>query len=159
MQIIKKSAVFSPCRKYRYSLTRDWNLSQKPALFIGLNPSTADENNDDPTIRRCMHYAYEWGFGGLIMLNLFAFRATLPSDLRKSKFPVGQENNQFIVDSQNEAGIVLVAWGNNGNLLNRDQAVMQLISNPMCLNINNSGQPAHPLYQRKDISPKKYFFS
>ncbi len=158
MQIIKKSAVFSPCRKYRYSLTRAWKLSQKPALFIGLNPSTADENNDDPTIRRCMHYAYEWGFGGLIMLNLFAFRATLPSDLRKSKFPVGQENNQFIVDSQNEAGIVLVAWGNNGNLLNRDQAVLQLISNPMCLNINNSGQPAHPLYQRKDISPKKYIF-
>ena len=158
MQIIKKSAVFSPCRKYRYSLTRAWNLSQKPALFIGLNPSTADEKNDDPTIRRCMHYAYEWGFGGLIMLNLFAFRATLPSDLRKSKFPVGQENNQFIVDSQNEAGIVLVAWGNNGNLLNRDQAVMQLISNPMCLNINKSGQPAHPLYQRKDISPKKYIF-
>ena len=158
MQIIKKSAVFSPCRKYRYSLTRAWNLSQKPALFIGLNPSTADEKNDDPTIRRCMHYAYEWGFGGLIMLNLFAFRATLPSDLRKSKFPVGQENNQFIVDSQYEAGIVVVAWGNNGNLLNRDQAVLQLISNPMCLNINNSGQPAHPLYQRKDISPKKYIF-
>ena len=158
MQIIKKSAVFSPCRNYRYSLTRAWKLSQKPALFIGLNPSTADENNDDPTIRRCMHYAYEWGFGGLIMLNLFAFRATLPSDLRKSKFPVGQENNQFIVDSQHEAGIVLVAWGNNGNLLNRDQAVLQLISNPMCLNINNSGQPAHPLYQRKDISPKKYIF-
>jgi len=105
-----------------------------------------------------MHYAYEWGFGGLIMLNLFAFRATLPSDLRKSKRPIGEENNQFIVDSQHEAGIVLVVWGNNGNLLNRDQAVLQLISNPMCLNINNSGQPAHPLYQRKDISPKKYIF-
>ena len=158
MQIIKKSAVFSPCRKYRYSLTRVWNLSQKPALFIGLNPSTADEENDDPTIRRCIHYSNEWGFGGLIMVNLFAYRTTLPSDLKKSKYPVGKKNDRFIIDSQFEAGIVITAWGNDGNLFNRDQEVLQLISNPMCLKINKSGLPGHPLYLRNEELPKKYIY-
>jgi hypothetical protein len=154
--LIKKEANFSKCRKYRYSLTRAWNLNQKPALFIGLNPSTADEKNDDPTIRRCMHYAYNWGFGGLVMVNLFAYRATLPSELKNTKFPVGQDNHQFIIDSQHETGIVIVAWGNNGSLFNRDQDVLKIISNPMCLNINKTGQPAHPLYQKKDVTPKPY---
>jgi hypothetical protein len=82
MEIIKKSAIFSACQTYRYSLTRIWNDKKKPIIFIGLNPSTADENNDDPTIRKCVHYSYQWGFGGLIMVNLFAFRATLPNDLK-----------------------------------------------------------------------------
>ena len=127
MKIIKKSAIFSPCNQYRYSLSRVWNLSQKPALIIGLNPSTADEKKDDPTIRRSMHYAYRWGFGGLIMVNLFAFKATLPSDLRKANLPIGEDNNKFIIEHQKESGIVLVAWGNDGALHNRDKEVLDLI--------------------------------
>ena len=156
MKIIKKSAIFSPCQTYRYSLTRIWNVKKKPVLFIGLNPSTADENNDDPTIRKCMHYAYQWGFGGLIMVNLFAFRATLPNDLKKSKFPIGKNNNQFIINATQKSEMTIVAWGNDGQLYGRDKEVLKLISNPICLNINNTGQPAHPLYQKNDTTPKSY---
>ena len=156
MKIIKKSAIFSPCNQYRYSLSRVWNLSQKPALIIGLNPSTADEKKDDPTIRRSMHYAYRWGFGGLIMVNLFALKATLPSDLRKANNPIGEDNNKFIIEHQKESGIVLVAWGNDGALHNRDKEVLDLINNPMCLKVNKTGQPAHPLYQKKCLSPIQY---
>ena len=131
-------------------------LKKKPVLFIGLNPSTADENNDDPTIRKCMYYAYQWGFGGLIMVNLFAFRATLPNDLKKSKFPVGKNNNQFIINAIQESEMTIVAWGNDGQLFGRDKEVVRLISNPMCLNINKTGQPSHPLYQKNDATPKSY---
>ena len=156
MKNIIKSAVFSPCRKYRYSLSRTWDINQKIILFIGLNPSTADETNEDPTIRRCLFYSSRWGFGGLIMVNLFAFRATLPKDLKNSKHPVGRDNNQFIIHAHKEASITIAAWGNDGDLYNRDQEVLEIISNPMCLKVNKTGQPAHPLYQKKDIKPKPY---
>ena len=156
MKIIKKSAVISPCKKYRYSLSRAWDINQKIILFIGLNPSTADERNDDPTIRRCLFYASKWGFGGLIMVNLFAYRATLPKDLKNAKHPVGDDNNQFIINAHNEASRTIVAWGNDGSLYNRDIEVLDIISNPMCLNKNKTGQPAHPLYQKKEANPKPY---
>jgi len=156
MQIIKKSAVFSTCNQYRYSLSRVWDIKRKPALFIGLNPSTANETEDDPTIRRSMYYAYNWGFGGIIMVNLFAFRATMPIDLKKAKLPIGEENNKFIIECQKKASIVIVAWGNNGALLSRDKEVLDFITNPMCLKVNKSGQPAHPLYQKKDLSPIQF---
>ena len=156
MKNIIKSAVFSPCRKYRYSLSRTWDINQKIILFIGLNPSTADETHDDPTIRRCLLYSSRCGFWGLIMVNLFAFRATLPKDLKNSKHPVGRDNNQFIIHAHKEASMTIAAWGNDGDLYNRDQEVLEIISNPMCLKVNKTGQPAHPLYQKKDIKPKPY---
>jgi len=156
MKNIIKSAVFSPCRKYRYSLSRTWDINQKIILFIGLNPSTADETHDDPTIRRCLLYSSRWGFGGMIMVNLFAFRATLPKDLKNSKHPVGRDNNQFIIHAHKDASMTIAAWGNDGDLYNRDQEVLEIISNPMCLKVNKTGQPAHPLYQKKDIKPKPF---
>ena len=156
MKNIIKSAVFSPCRKYRYSLSRTWDINQKIILFIGLNPSTANETHDDPTIRRCLLYSSIWGFGGLIIVNLFAFRATLPKDLINSKHPVGRDNNQFIIHAHKEASMTIAAWGNDGDLYNRDQEVLEIISNPMCLKVNKTGQPAHPLYQKKDIKQKPY---
>ena len=156
MKIIKKSAIFSSCNQYRYSLSRIWDLEKKPVLIVGLNPSTADETEDDPTIRRSIHYAYHWGFGGLIMANLFAFRATLPNDLKKAILPIGEDNNKYILKHQKESGIVVVAWGNDGVLHNRDKEVLKLIHNPMCLKLNKSGQPAHPLYQKKNLTPIRY---
>ena len=133
-------------------------MESKPKACINYwaKPSTADETKDDPTIRRSMHYAYRWGFGGLIMVNLFAFKATLPSDLRKANHPIGEDNNKFIIEYQRESGIVLVAWGNDGALHNRDKEVLDFINNPMCLKINKTGQPAHPLYQNKGLSPIQY---
>ena len=83
-----KTATFSECRKYRYTLWRRWDglFASGYAMFIGLNPSTADETNDDPTIRRCIGYARDWGYGGLCMTNLFAFRATLPKNMKAVDF-------------------------------------------------------------------------
>ena len=80
-------------------------------MFVGLNPSTADETNDDPTIRRCISFAQAWGYEGLCMTNLFAFRATEPSDMMKSPDPVGPENDQALINLAESAGVVVAAWG------------------------------------------------
>ena len=150
MSIIKKSAVFSPCRKYRYSLTRSWNSAEGYVLFIGLNPSIADEIIDDPTLIRCINFAKDWGYGGLIMVNLFAYMSTHPKDLKKAKLPIGKNNNKHILKNHQKSQLTIAAWGNDGHFLKRDKEVLEIINNPMCLNINKSGQPAHPLYQKKD---------
>ena len=150
MSTIKKSAVFSNCRKYRYSLTRSWNSANGYVLFIGLNPSIADETIDDPTLTRCINFAKDWGYGGLIMVNLFAYMLTYPMELKKVKLPIGKDNNRHILKNYRKSGLTVVAWGNDGYFLNRDKEVLEIINRPMCLNINKSGQPAHPLYQKKD---------
>ena len=150
MSTIKKSAVFSNCRKYRYSLTRSWNSADGYVLFIGLNPSIADEKIDDPTLTRCINFAKDWGYGGLIMVNLFAYMSTYPIDLKKVKLPIGNNNNKHILKNHQKSQLTVAAWGNDGHFLKRDKEVLKIICNPMCLNINKSGQPAHPLYQKKD---------
>ena len=156
MSFINKTANFSTCRKYRYSLSRIWDKQKKFVLFIGLNPSKADEKVDDPTIRRCSGYAQKWGYGGFIMVNLFAYRTTLPSNLKKVKCPVGRDNDKYIVKLSKKADITVAAWGNNGNLYSRDKQILSLVPNLMCLKINKSGQPAHPLYLKKDLKLTKF---
>ena len=156
MSIIYKNATFSNCRKYRYSLSRIWDKKKKLVLFIGLNPSTANEEVDDPTIRRCVNYVENWGYGGLIMANLFAYRVTLPSGLKKVKYPIGEDNDKYIMTLSKKADITVAAWGNNGNLYGRDKQVFDLIPNLMCLKLNKSGQPAHPLYLKKNIKLTKF---
>ena len=154
--LVNKNATFSDCRKYRYALSRTWNGKKKTILFIGLNPSTADEKIDDPTIRRCINYAQNWGYGSLLMVNLFAYRATLPSELKNVKNPIGNDNDLHIIELSKKADIAVAAWGNEGTLLNRDKEVKKILPNLMCLKINKSGQPAHPLYQKKDLKLIKY---
>tara|TARA_B100000315_G_scaffold108623_1_gene99672 strand:- start:107 stop:583 length:477 start_codon:yes stop_codon:yes gene_type:complete len=149
--LIKKEATFSKCRKYRYALSRAWNDKKKTVLFIGLNPSTADEKIDDPTIRRCIDYAQNWGYGRLLVANLFAYRATKPAELKNVKNPVGDDNDQHLIELSKKVDLTVVAWGNEGSLFDRDKQVVKLIPNLMCLKINKYGQPAHPLYQKKDI--------
>ena len=156
MSFINKTANFSSCRKYRYSLSRIWDKQKKFVLFIGLNPSTADEEVDDPTIRRCSGYAQKWGYGGFMMVNLFAYRTTLPSNLKKVKHPIGKDNDKYIVKLSKKADITVAAWGNNGNLYSRDKQVFSLVSSLMCLRINKSGQPAHPLYLKKGLKLTKF---
>ena len=156
MSFIYKNATFSSCRKYRYSLSRIWDKKKKYVLFIGLNPSTADEEEDDPTIRRCVNYAKEWGYGGFMIVNLFAYRTTLPSNLKKVKYPVGSENDKYIMTLSKKADITVAAWGNNGNLYSRDNQVLSLLPNLMSLKVNKSGQPAHPLYLKKDLKLTKF---
>jgi hypothetical protein len=94
--LLESSAVFSTCRRYRYVLRRIWDRSTPPAMFVGLNPSTADEVKDDPTVRRCIGYAKRWGFGGLIMTNIFAFRSTDPNALVELDDPVGPRNDAWL---------------------------------------------------------------
>jgi len=156
MSIIYKNATFSNCRTYRYSLSRIWDKKKKLVLFIGLNPSTADEKVDDPTIRRCVNYVQNWGYGGLMVVNLFAYRATAPSSLKKVKYPIGKDNDKYIMVLSKKADITVAAWGNNGKLYSRDKQVFDLIPSLMCLKFNKSGQPAHPLYLSKNLKLTKF---
>ena len=122
-------------------------------MFIGLNPSTADEKNDDPTLVRCMNFARDWGYGGVCMANLFALRATDPAQLRVADDPVGHGNDRWLRKLYSEAGLVVAAWGNDGAYLDRATEVTGYLGPLKCLKRNRSGQPAHPLYQRADTQP------
>lgn len=150
---MKKDAKFSDCRQYRFALWRIWDESKPYVMFIGLNPSTADETEDDPTISRCINYARSWGFGGVCMANLFAFRATEPARMLMAPDPVGHENDQWLVRLSEEAGLVVAAWGDTGGHMGRSQQVKELLTGLHCLKKNKSGEPAHPLYQKATLRP------
>lgn len=150
------SAIFSECRTYRYALWRWWDKEKRYLMVIGLNPSTADETKDDPTVRRCKQFASDWGFGGLCMMNLFAFRATKPAVMMAYASPVGDENDKFLVESGTYAGIILAAWGIHGAHMARDYAVRRLIEKRVqmrCLGTTKAGQPRHPLYIKATTKP------
>lgn len=151
---MKKGAIFSPCRAYRYLLTREWGEGPV-AVFVGLNPSTADENVDDPTIRREIRFAREWGFDGLWKLNLFGFRATDPAEMKRQRAPVGSENDFHLcgVCTDPRAGVVVAAWGTHGNHQSRAWIVRRKLLPGvawMCLGKTKGGAPRHPLYVRAD---------
>lgn len=145
---IGKGALLSDCRVYRYRLWRVWDAGKGVCAFIGLNPSTADENVDDPTIRRCISFARKFGCGSLEMLNLFAFRSTDPKALRDLDNPVGNENDYYIREVTRQCELVIAAWGVHGKLGNRDIEVMELIGlhKMRCLGVTKDGCPRHPLY-------------
>jgi len=146
--------------RYRYMLER----TRKPrptraesVTFIGLNPSTADETHDDPTIRRCIGFMQSWGYQRLIVVNLFALRATQPADLRNARRPIGPNNDAAIAQAIKRSALTIVCWGNHGNWLDRDQAVLAMLNKKThCLQINKSGAPAHPLYQPASREPLLY---
>jgi len=151
---MKKDAILSRNRKYRYVLWRQWDAEKPSCVFIGLNPSTADENEDDPTLRRCMNFSKDWGFGKCVMTNLFAYRATNPDELKQQQDPIGYKNNHYIKILCKQADLIVVAWGNFGHYLNRDKKVLKLLQDVplMCFKITSKGQPIHPLYQAKDAA-------
>jgi hypothetical protein len=159
------SAVFSPCRSWRYVLER--RLDDAPlfargiAVFIGLNPSTADEVIDDPTIRRCKAFARDWGFGTYRMLNLYAWRSTDPRALAKVPDPIGPENDAHLIDGTSDADVVICAWGTNA-LGNRAEDVVAMLRGKNaggvmrrlhCLRLTKNGAPSHPLYLPGDLKP------
>jgi hypothetical protein len=152
-----RQTIFSPCRRYRYTLWREWDMfNPSYAMFIGLNPSTADEVKDDPTIRRCIGFAKEWGYGALCMTNIFAFRATDPRDMKAEPDPVGPNNDQWLAECAKNASIVIAAWGAHGKHQARDEKVLKLIGNVNCLGITREGHPRHPLYLLKTVKPQQY---
>ncbi|MBI5422211.1 DUF1643 domain-containing protein [Candidatus Peregrinibacteria bacterium] len=152
---MNQGATFSPDRKHRYTLWRIWDEKKPYAMFVGLNPSTADETQNDPTVTRCIGYAKKWGYGGLYMMNIFAFRSTDPKKLRLVRDPIGEKNDHWIKRIAREAGIVVAAWGNHGLFLDRSKAVLELIPHPHCLKLNKNGEPCHPLYLASDLMPQR----
>jgi hypothetical protein len=122
-------------------------------MFIGLNPSTADESTDDPTLIRCINFAKSWGYGGVCMANLFAFRATDPNDMKATEDPTGARNNHWLKRLATESDLIIAAWGNDGSYLQRSKQVREILPGMHCLKLNKSGEPAHPLYQKANLRP------
>lgn len=147
---IERGAVLSPCRRYRYQLTRTWDEKLPTVAFVGLNPSTADATIDDPTVRRCIGFARDWGFGALVLVNLFALRSTEPSKLYSAREPIGPENDRWLQLAGDNAETVVAAWGVHGELHDRGLAVQRVFPNLKCLGKTRGGHPRHPLYLSKD---------
>ena len=155
-KLIDFGAKFSKCRKYRYTLWRTWDTSKPKIMFLGLNPSTADETNNDPTVTRCINYANSWGYGGMFMMNIFAFRTTYPVELKKTSNPIGKDNNRWIKKVSLSVDKSIGAWGNDGMFLHRSTDIKKIVKNLYCLKINSSGEPSHPLYLKATLKPIKY---
>ena len=152
-------AVFSPCQRYRYLLRRRVGLSELICLFIMLNPSKADAIRNDPTVRRCMDFAHSWGFGILMVANLFALRSTDPIELKLTNLdPVGPDNDDWLTIAAKKADRIVFGWGNGGQYLGRAEAVRALlkeasIAPSVYLELTQQGEPRHPLYVAKNCVP------
>jgi hypothetical protein len=153
-------ADLSPCGTYRYLLGRRIGEGQRTALFVMLNPSTADASEDDPTIRRCIGFARREGCGVLEVVNLFAYRATDPATLRATLDPIGPANDHFLGQAVERASLVVVAWGvvprrpvrrawEVGGAIN-DNLLAHGRRGPFCLGTTANGAPRHPLYVKAD---------
>jgi hypothetical protein len=146
------SAVISPCGKYRYLLERKWSIGLPCVTWIMLNPSTADAEKDDPTIRRCIGFSKAWGYGSLYVVNLFAWRATDPSELKRVLRPVGPENDHYIGRAAANCKEIVAAWGAHGSFQDRDKVVLNLLKGfgITALSLTTKGSPGHPLYLAAD---------
>jgi hypothetical protein len=152
---IESGAVLDVSGRYRYSLWRAWSIYHPRIAFVLLNPSTADDERNDPTIRRCIGFARAWNFGSIEVVNLFAYRATDARELLKVDDPVGAENNYYLIQAVERCSTVVVGWGTRGTLLGRDRQVMSLLAgrkDVYCLGITKNRQPRHPLYVKGDTS-------
>ena len=153
-------AKLSTDQKHRFSLFRIWDSKKPTVLFIGLNPSTADALSDDPTIRRCIRFAQDWGFGGFYMVNLFSLRATQPADMLASNDETRVENDLEILKRVESSGLIVCAWGTNGGHRGRDRTVVKWLADRgywlFCLERTQDGYPKHPLYIKADTLPVLY---
>lgn len=142
-------AVYSHCERFRYLLTREWGPGKR-ALFIMLNPSTATEEQNDPTVERCERRARALGFGAFRVCNIFGFRATDPRVMRAAPDPVGPANDAAILGSVPWADQVICAWGTHGAHLERGarvEALLRAAGAPLWhLGLSKAGHPKHPLY-------------
>ena len=156
--LTQSAASVSDCGAYRYWLARQWTDGAARLPIIMLNPSTADAENDDPTIRRCMAFARREGFGGIHVFNLFAFRATSPDDMKATDDPVGPLNDHWIGQALQSAAImrvpILAAWGTHGEHRSRANYVRGMAhlrgAELVCLGVTAAGHPRHPLYVKGD---------
>ena len=151
-------ALYSDCEKYRYELSRVWDNNGDKALFVMLNPSTATEIQNDPTVERCERRARTLGFGAFRVCNIFAYRATDPRDMRAQTDPVGPENDAAIARAAEWADRVICAWGTHGAHLQRGVAVEHMLRGqpkPLYhLGLSKQGHPKHPLYIAYAVQPE-----
>ncbi|MGO9600706.1 MAG: DUF1643 domain-containing protein [Isosphaeraceae bacterium] len=153
--MIEAIAELSHCLLYRYALWRRWG-SGPQVLFVMLNPSTADEKTDDPTVRRCIGFAKAWGFRSLAIGNLFAFRTSSPAALSACTDPVGHENDRWLRLLHEESSLTIAAWGNHGRLLGRNSAVSSNLPSLHILGLTVLSEPRHPLYVRSNVLPRHW---
>ncbi len=161
-------AAFSPCGHYRWWLERGWAPQRPRLIFIGLNPSRADRQRDDPTLRRLQGFARAWGYGALEVLNLFARISPSPAALRRGADPVGGETEDWIRMrlAAHPGAALWLGWGNHGGWGDRDLAVLALLQDwwaaegsrrpCFCLGVTASGRPRHPLYLAADLAPQPW---
>lgn len=152
------SATFGSGGKYRYVLRRKFLFGDKIVVFIMLNPSTATAEQSDPTVTRCEKFSQRWGYGELVVLNIFALRSTDPKKLYRDDDPVGPENDMYIKMISKEASLVVCAWGIHGTFLARDAEVAKMIApyKPHYLKLTKHGIPGHPLYLSSKLEPKPW---
>ncbi len=148
-----KGAIISDCSKYRYQLWRNWDENKPNVMFIMLNPSTADSETNDPTIRRCIGFAKSWGYGGIYVGNLYAYRATDRSELKNVENPIGDDNIKHIKEMQPKCEIIVCAWGNHEG---RPEHIFSNFSNLHYIKLNVDSTPAHPLYLSGELKPKTF---
>jgi hypothetical protein len=151
------TALFSDDGLYRYRLTRTLGKGEGTILFIMLNPSTANDDINDPTVERCERRARDLGYAKLIVVNLFALKSTDPKNLRKHEDPIGGCNDEIILLEAMRADLVVCAWGTYGDLYGRGIKVRDVLIDAgvklHCLVVNKNGTPKHPLYVRRDLNP------
>ena len=159
-ELTKSTAVYSNCELYRYSLTRSWDSSAKKVLFIMLNPSTATEIQNDPTVERCERRAKALGYGAFKVCNIFAYRSTDPKIMRLQKDTIGPETDQIIIKSANWSNNIICAWGTNGSHLNRGKKIEELLRAKNFtlthLGLSKDGHPKHPLYISYKVCPENW---
>lgn len=144
-------ASFSECRRYRYSLWRIWDKEKPLVMFIGLNPSTAKEDADDPTIRRVKAFAASWGFGGVYMMNLFSYVTPYPAQLMHYEDPVDGANDFQLKQIGKLCSEIIFAWGSFPEAKHRAKEVIAMFPDAKALILNNDGSPRHPLYVPKKV--------
>mgnify|MGYP001613233929 CR=1 FL=1 len=153
-------AVYSDCERYRYALTRVWDPAGAKALFVMLNPSTATELQNDPTVERCERRARALGFGAFRVCNIFAWRETDPAKMRAAPDPVGPGNDAAIAEGCQWADRIVCAWGAHGELLDRGRRVerpMRATGRPLHhLGLTKAGHPRHPLYISYAEAPRRW---
>lgn len=160
-------ARLSECGLYRYTLERgfEFDLFSEGAKtarigWIMLNPSTADANQDDPTIRRCIGFSKAWGFGAMEILNLFAYRTPNPKVMKQAHAQgidiVGPENDAWIETVADTCDVIVAAWGKDGSLMGRGDAVAARFPGIMCLGTNENGTPKHPLYLATETKLREF---
>jgi len=157
-QSVIRRAGFSRCQSYRYWLSRQFNTGTGCCVFIGLNPSTGSATQDDPTIRRCMTFASDWGYAQLTVVNLFAYRTPNPDVLKQAVDPEGSANRAHLRKACKNADCIVAAWGNHGSYLRQAERFERLWQKyPLhCFGTTKTGQPVHPLYQPSNASLKAF---